>query len=68
MIVPELSRLSMPIILAAWSVVVMAVVKPAAWLAMIYVGFAIVVGFRFLFLRKVEDDRTSFHLYNVSFF
>lgn len=66
MIFPEFSRLSMPILLAVWSIAIVPVVKPSTWLAAAFVGFSMVVGFRFHLMRRVEDDKRSYNLYNVS--
>lgn len=67
MILPEVSRLSMPIFLPAWSILIARSVDCSVCVAVGYVGLSIVAGFRFLFMRRIEDDRTSYNLYNVSF-
>lgn len=61
------SRLSIPLLLSAWSMAMVTLASSPTWLAAIYVGFSTVVGLRFLLTKRIEDGRASYPLYNVSF-
>ncbi|KAJ2918911.1 hypothetical protein MD484_g1507, partial [Candolleomyces efflorescens] len=65
MILPEISRISMPIVLPLWSVIIVALCHPPSWLAAVFVGLSMVIGFRFLLMRRVQDDKFSYILYNA---
>ncbi|KAF6744380.1 UbiA prenyltransferase family-domain-containing protein [Ephemerocybe angulata] len=68
MILPEISRISMPILLPFWSVIIVFLCNPPALLGSIFVAFSMIIGFRFLLMRKVKEDEISYFLYNVSAF
>jgi len=66
MIIPEASRVSMPVLLPLWSVIIVGLCNPPAWLGAIFIGLSVVIGFRFFMMRQVQDDKMSYILYNVS--
>ncbi|KAF5335677.1 hypothetical protein D9611_009692 [Ephemerocybe angulata] len=65
MMLPNVSRISMPILLPLWSVIIISLCHPPAWLAAIYLGLSMVVGFRFFLMREVKHDEWSYVLYNA---
>ena len=61
---PEVGRLSMPVGLMAWSIVLGALsLSSALGASLLAIGG--MVGLRFYYLRTVEADNRSYLLYNV---
>ncbi|KAF6752357.1 UbiA prenyltransferase family-domain-containing protein [Ephemerocybe angulata] len=65
MMLPNISRISMPILLPLWSAIVISLSHPPSWLAAVYLGLSILVSFRFLCLREVKNDEWTYVLYNA---
>lgn len=64
-VLPRSSRASMPILLVAWTAILMAVHNEwnaADWTALV---LGAVVGLRFYFIHEAGADQTSYTLYNV---
>ena len=63
-VMPEIGRLSMPVGLMAWSIVLGALsLSSALGASLLAIGG--MVGLRFYYLRTVEADNRSYLLYNV---
>lgn len=67
-LVPTLSRLSMPCLLLSWSWAVHNMCALSGISSVVLFVTSTIVGGRFLFLRSVYDDQMSYLLYNVVFF
>ena len=65
-VMPECGRLSMPVALITWSVVMGWLGDPSTLKRASLTAFGGLVGARFYYLRTVEADKTSYILYNVS--
>lgn len=65
-IMPRAGRLSMPVGLMFWSLVLIIGWCRSVALGTALVGMAVWVGSRFYFARDADSDKTSYLLYNVS--
>lgn len=65
-VLPNISRYTPFAIMVPWSFCLSSVWKADPLVQMVLVTLAVVTGYRYFRLRKAEDDRLSFLLYNVS--
>ncbi|KAJ4469250.1 UbiA prenyltransferase family [Lentinula aciculospora] len=63
---PIFSRITMPILLAAWSIALYLFSEANRALMLAFVVLGAVTGVRFLTLKSAKDDRLSYLYYNVS--
>ena len=65
-VMPRVGRLSMPVGLAFWSLILIIGWCRNVVLGGALVGMGILVGSRFYYVRDADADKTSYLLYNVS--
>ena len=63
---PEFSRIATVTAMSAWSVFLAWFWDIGTVCGAIFVGFGSFVGSRYYFLRRADDDKLSYVLYNVS--
>ena len=64
-VAPEASRWSMPILLVGWSIYLCTLWGPHPLAGAIFCAWGAWVGYRYMSMRSVADDKQSYIYYNV---